>query len=209
MSRTNARLGRRGRQRGNAIVEFAAVAVFLVPLLLGSFTLGMNLNQSIRVTQVVRDAGHMYARFVDFTLPSNQDLLVRLAIGLGMTRTGGDGVVILSKITYLTDADCTGGGISLGDCTNRNMYVITNRVVVGNQGLKQSSFGTPDGNSLDTRGNAYDIYRDTSLRANTLGSLLQLSSGQFAFVAEGFFRGAGINLQSPAMSNDVYARAIY
>jgi hypothetical protein len=189
------------------MIEFALVAVFLIPLLLGSFTLGMNLNQSIRVTQVVRDAGHMYARFVDFTLPSNQDILVRLAIGLGMTRTGGDGVVIMSKITYINDADCAGAGVTLSECTNRNNYVFTHRVVVGNAGLKQSYFGTPG--NLDDKGNVVDIYRDNSARATNFSNLLTLESGQFAFVAEGFFRGAGITLSDSGLGNDIYARAIY
>ncbi|MCL4794630.1 MAG: pilus assembly protein [Bryobacteraceae bacterium] len=201
--------GRRRWSRGNAILEFAVVALFIMPLLLGTFTLGMNLNQSVRVTQVVRDAGHMYARWVDFTLPSNQDLLVRLAIGLRMTRTGGDGVILLSKITYIDDYDCTASGVPLGECTNRGTYVITNRVVVGNPSLRASAFGTPNSNSLDERGNAYDIHRDASLRADNFGSLLTLSSGQFAFVAEGHFKGAGISLTSPQVGNDVYARAIY
>jgi hypothetical protein len=192
---------RRRPQRGNTIVEFAAVALFLTPLLLGTFTLGMNLNQSVRVTQVVRDAGHMYARFVDFTLPSNQDILVRLAIGLRMTREGGDGVIILSKITFLNDADCTGAGVSLADCTNR--------VVVGNPTLRASDYGTPSNTSLDASGNSYDIYRDTSVRATNFGSVLTLNSGQFAFVAEGLFRGAGINLSSSGIGNDVYSRAIF
>ncbi|MBE7543957.1 MAG: pilus assembly protein [Bryobacteraceae bacterium] len=200
---------RRRPQRGNTIVEFAAVALFLTPLLLGTFTLGMNLNQSVRVTQVVRDAGHMYARFVDFTLPSNQDILVRLAIGLRMTRDGGDGVIILSKVTYLSDDDCTGAGVSLADCANRGNYVITNRVVVGNPSLRASDYGTPSNTSLDSSGNTYDIYRDTSVRATNFGSVLTLNSGQFAFVAEGLFRGAGINLTSSGIGNDVYSRAIF
>lgn len=200
---------RRRGNRGNTIMEFAVVALFLMPLLLGTFTLGMNLNQSVRVTQVVRDAGHMYARWVDFTLPSNQDILVRLAIGLRMTRTGGDGVIILSKITYVDDYDCTASGVPLGECVNRGNYVITNRVVVGNSSLRASEFGTPSSSSLDARGEVYDIYRDASARADGFGNLLTLTSGQFAFVAEGHFRGAGISLTSPQMGNDVYARAIY
>jgi hypothetical protein len=200
---------RRRPQHGSTMLEFAVVALFLAPLLLGTFTLGMNLNQSVRVTQVVRDAGHMYARFVDFTLPSNQDILVRLAIGLRMTREGGEGVLILSKITYLSDDDCTGAGVSLADCANRGTYVITNRVVVGNPSLRASDFGTPSDTSLDSSGNSYDIYRDTTVRATNFGSILTLNSGQFAFVAEGHFRGAGINLASSGIGNDVYSRAIF
>lgn len=207
-SRSRQTAPRRARQRGNTIIEFALVSVFLIPLLLGSFTLGMNLNQSIRVTQVVRDAGHMYARFVDFSLPSNQDLLVRLAIGLGMTRTGGDGVILLSKITYINDDDCTGAGVPLAECVNRNSYVFTHRMVIGNQSLRTSYFGTPNSSGLDSQGNVIDIYRDTSARATNFSNLLTLQSSQFAFVAEGFFRGVSITLNG-GPGDDVYARAIY
>lgn len=199
---------RRARQRGNTILEFALVTVFLIPLLFGSFNLGMNLNQSIRVTQVVRDAGHMYARFVDFNLPSNKDILVRLAMGLGMTVDGGDGVIILSKVTFINDDDCTGAGVPLAECANRNNYVITHRLVIGNAALKSSYFGTPSSAFLDSSGNVTDIYRESSARATNFGSLITLQSSQFAFVAEGFFRGAGVNLTN-GEGNDVYARAIY
>lgn len=200
--------GSRARQRGNTILEFALVAVFLIPLLFGSFNLGMNLNQTVRVTQVVRDAGHMYARYVDFSLPSNKNILVRLAMGLGMTADGGEGVIILSKITFINDADCTGAGIPLGECVNRNNYVITHRVVVGNASLRTSNFGTPSSAIMDSAGNVTDIYRQMSARATNFSHLIALQSSQFAFVAEGFFRGVGINL-SGGEGDSVFARAIY
>jgi hypothetical protein len=209
MAQRMSRDARNRRRSGHALVEFALVGVFLVPMFLGGFTVGMNLNHSVRVTQVVRDAGHMYARFVDFSLISNQDILVRLAEGMGMTRTGGSGVLILSKITFIGDDDCTGAGYALSGCANRNQYVITHRQVVGNSTLRYSAFGTPNSNSLDSSGNAIDVYGDASLRAPALGNLLTLSSGQFAFVAEGQFRGPGLDFGVLPEMNNVYTRAIF
>ncbi|HSW49962.1 MAG TPA: TadE/TadG family type IV pilus assembly protein, partial [Bryobacteraceae bacterium] len=107
---------RRRRQRGTELIEFALVATFLLPLLFGTVVMGLNLNRSIQVTQVSRDAGHMYSRSVDFSDPANQAIIVRLAQGLGIQAAGGGGVVILSTVTYIGTAQCAAGGLSSGAC---------------------------------------------------------------------------------------------
>lgn len=201
--------GRRLRQRGNSLLEFALVTVFLIPILVSTISIGFNTARAIQVTQVVRDAAHMYARFVDFSLTANQQLLVRLATGLGMTQTGGNGVLILSKITYIADSDCTGGGLTTAQCTNRNQYVVMNRIVVGNPSFHASAFGTPLSNSLDSKGDTIDYLRDTSVRAPNFGSTLVLNSGEFAFVAEGFFKGSSWTVPSTGVGNDINARWIF
>ena len=48
----------------------------------------MSLSRSLQVTQISRDAGHMYVRYVDLTQAANQDIIVRLASGMGLTRPG-------------------------------------------------------------------------------------------------------------------------
>ena len=55
------------REGGNAIVEFALVATFLVSLLMGTFSIGMTLTRSVQAGVVSRDAGAMFMRYVDFT----------------------------------------------------------------------------------------------------------------------------------------------
>ncbi len=200
---------KRRRQAGNAMIEFALVSVFLTPVLLGTVSLGLNLSRTIQVTQVVRDAGHMYARYVDFSLTGNQQLLVRIAQGLGMTQTGGTGVVILSKVTYIGDADCTGAGLTLAQCTNRGQYVIMNRIVIGNSAFRSSPLGTPSSGGMQANGDIIDIYRDTSARAANFGNILVLQSGQFAFVAEGFFNGISWGLPGYNVGNQMNARSIF
>jgi hypothetical protein len=199
----------RTRQRGNSLIEFSLVTVFLIPILVSTISIGFNTGRAIQVTQVTRDAAHMYARFVDFSLPANQQILLRIASGLGMTATGGDGVVILSKITYIADSDCAGAGLTTAECTNRNQYVVMNRIVIGNAAHHASSFGTPLSNSLDSRGDTIDYLRDTSVRAGDFGNILVLQSGEFAFVAEGFFRGSSWVVPSTGVGNDVNARWIF
>jgi hypothetical protein len=203
--RTRGRL--RKVERGSSIVEFSIAMVFLVPLMLGMVVTGMNLTRSIEVTQVVRDAGHMYARYVDFSLTSNKNLLVRLSVGLGMTTGGGNGVIYLSKVTYIADSDCTAASIPLDQCTNRNQYVIMQRQTVGNTSLSASKIGSPA--SLDSSGNVLDIYRDSSAQATNFGSILTLTSGQFAYVAEGLFRGGTNPDPSHNLLHDIYARSIF
>ena len=77
--------GRRNRQKGNAMIEFALVITFLVMLLFGTFSIGMTLTKSVQAGVIARDAGAMFMRYVDFTLTGNQDILVRLANGMQMT----------------------------------------------------------------------------------------------------------------------------
>ena len=103
---------RKKGERGNAIIEFALVLSFLVMLLMGTFSIGMTLTKSVQAGVVARDAGAMFMRFVDFSLTGNRDLLVRLANGMGMTPTGGNGVVILTQITKIGNAQCTAGGLA-------------------------------------------------------------------------------------------------
>ena len=200
---------KRRTQGGNAIIEFALVSVFLTPVLLGTVSLGLNLSRTIQVTQVVRDAGHMYARWVDFSLSSNQQLIVRLAQGLGMTQTGGNGVVILSKVTYIADSDCTGAGLTLAQCTNRNQYVILNRVVIGNVSFHSSSIGSPSSGGMDASGNITDYLRDTSAQATNFGNILTLGTGEFAFVAEGFFNGISWGVPNFNVGNTMSARSLF
>src|SRR5712692_4606052 len=124
---------------GNVLIEFALVSAFSIPLLLGMFVTGTNITRSIQVSQISRDAGHMYAMNVDFSQAANQDVIVRLALGLGMTTTGGDGVVILSHIINVYLSDCTAAGLSAAQCTNLDQTVFTHRIVIGNASLRASS----------------------------------------------------------------------
>jgi len=200
---------KRKRQRGSAIVEFALVAVFLTPILVSMITVGFNTSRAIQVTQVTRDAASMYARFVDFSIQDNQEILVRLTQGMGMTLTGGNGVIILSKVTYIADADCTAGGKTGADCTNRNKYVIRNRIVVGNKSYHASNLGTPSNTSLASNGDALNILTDATLQSNNFSTLLTLGTGEYAFVAESFFDGIAWTVPSTGLGNQLAARWIF
>src|SRR5580700_11540091 len=102
----------RGNEKGNALLEFAAVSIVVIPLFFGMVGPGVQLGRMNEAVQICRDAAHMYARGVDFSQVANQNILVNLATGTGMTVNGGNGVVIMSQIVEVYQADCTAAGLT-------------------------------------------------------------------------------------------------
>lgn len=201
----------RKRQRGNQIIEFAFCSVFLVPLFLGTVLIGMRLGRSIQVTQVGRDTAHMYARFVDFSKTGNQDMVVRIATGLGMTRTGGNGVVVLSQVMRIGDQQCADGGVAIPDCFNRLQSVVIHRVVIGNSSLRPSSLATPTPALIGTDGKIapVDYLRDASVVATNFASVLVLNSGELAYVVEAYFTSPELDSFGAYVPSGVYSRSIF
>jgi len=122
----------------------------LVPLLLGTIEVGLNLIMSLQTVEVARDAGHMFARGSDFSQPGYQTLLAGLGSNIGLSTTAGTGnaVVILSEVLYVDQGICASdgkvdaGGHPLG-CTNYQQWVFALRLTIGNSALKSSIFGSP------------------------------------------------------------------
>lgn len=200
---------RRSSQRGSSLLEFALTMILLTPILLSVVTIGFNTSRAIQVTQVTRDAGSMYARYVDFSLTDNKEVLVRLAQGLGMTLNAGSGVIYLSKVTYISEDDCTAAGLNASTCTNMNRYIIRNRISVGNVAFRSSGVGTPGATSLNGSGDAINPLTDSTLQANTFSSILTLESGQYAYVAESFFQGLAWTVPSTGVGNVLTTRWIF
>lgn len=201
----------RNRRRGNTMLEFALAMTFLIPLMLGTFTLGVNLLRTIQVTQVCRDAGSMYSRSVDFTLPGSQMMLVKMSSGLGMTQTGGGGVVMLSKVTYVSNADCTAQSLAGNACVNRGKYVFMQRIYIGNKALKSSPFGTPAESGIDASTRLIkNIYTDATAQCSGFGTILPMTStADTAYLVETYFKGTGWNLPSSNVGNQIYTRGIF
>ena len=141
---------RRTGFRGAACIEFAFITMVLVPLLLGTGAAGINMILTLQTIQLARDAGHMYARGLDFSQPGNQTILANVGSTLGLSTTAGSGsaVVILSKLTYVDNAACTAAGAvdSHGNpsgCTNLGKWVFTQRLEIGNSSVRTSNIGSP------------------------------------------------------------------
>jgi TadE-like protein len=186
----------RAAEKGSALVEFVlCFGIFWVPLFLGTLTVGFNLIAAVQVTQVCRDAAHMYSQGIDFSQSTYKSLLVSLAPSLGMAATGGKGEVILSTVTFVDRTDCAAAGISDTNCGNINKHVVTRRIVIGNSGtgFPTSLFGTPSSGLLDSSGNVKSssggvpyYLTDSSTQAPNFPTAtgITLTSQHYAYTAE-------------------------
>ncbi len=204
-------------RRGSTILEFAIVAPFLVVTLLGVAGFGISLGRYIQALQVCRDVAHMFADGVDFTQPGNKALIVLMAQGSGMTATSGNGVVILSRISTVYQADCDAASYS-GSCSNLGLAVFTQRLVVGNVALRSSAFGSPNTGIVDASGNiSSSVYlrnTDGSVRTSGFTSLLTTAGltqgqGDAAWVAELYFSYPDLAFLGNNQPAGMYARFIF
>ncbi|MCC6538869.1 MAG: hypothetical protein IT162_15050 [Bryobacterales bacterium] len=215
-------LRRRGR-RGNSIIEFGLVAIFLVPLFLGTVNLGLTLGYNLQVAQIARDTGHMYVRQLDFSNDASKELIVRLARGMGMTKNDGKGVVILTKVLYVGDDQCAGGGLAPGECPNHGRAVMVQRHTIGKESLRTSSVGTPPAGLVLTGPDAVTGLKAGDIRpadyltqagvisAATETMLPGMLAGETAFIVETYFQTPEWSLQQSytRTADGVYARAVF
>jgi hypothetical protein len=193
---------KRKRQAGASCIEFAFITLTLVPLLIGSGVIGVNLIRTLQTEQLARDAGHMFARQVDFSASGNQEILANVGTSLGMSATVGSGnaVVILSELTYVDSNACaTGGAVdSHGNpsgCTNLGKWVFIKRLTLGNSTIRSSALGSPSGVTMDstgaitpaqyvTVGGDVATFSAISPYSSVNGNAAGLPSGQVVYIAE-------------------------
>jgi len=210
----------RQKSRGVAILEFSLIALVLVPLTLGTMSIGLNMIRTLQTVQLARDAGHMYARGVNFAQPGNQTILVTLGadVGLATSATTSKALVVLSTVTYVDKATCAAAGKVDGSgnpsgCTNYQQWVFTQRISIGKTSMRTSNFGSPittgpnpvtvdsNGNiSLnDQATNTGDVAQFTGINpyANVNGTVSGLPSRQVIYVAEAATTGIAIPPYSP------------
>jgi hypothetical protein len=210
-------------QRGAAYIEFAFALLVLAPLLLGVIGLGLNMHRQMQTVQLARDAGHMYARYVDFTLVGNQQVLVNIAGTLGLSTTAGSGsaLVILSTVRYVDSSACSQAGKvdSHGNpsgCTNYQQWVFSQRLVIGNNTLKDSNLGTPSSSIVAGNGNiaitdqvtnTTDVATMTGFNPWNSTSGTGVPSGQLVYAAE--VAAAGFRMPPYAMGTNTYAQICF
>lgn len=201
---------RKHSEHGNTFIEFAVTFPVVLALFMGVFILGIGMVKAIQANQVDRNAGILFMKGLDMSQSGNQDILVRTAAGMNMTRTGGNGLIILSELLYVGDNECTAGGLAPGSCPNWDQYVVTKRIYIGNQALNNggstlaSQLATPSSSILAADGtvtaNASNVpyyLTDASTIANynmvkchSAGPTIcagGLPWGAFSFVAEVWF----------------------
>jgi hypothetical protein len=195
---------RKKLQRGSALVETAVLMFPLTLLFLGVTTLGFDLATSVHAAQVTRDVGSMYVRGVNFSATANQDLAVRLGTGLGLQRTAGDGVIYMSKITFISRQTCT--ALALSPC-NADRLVITQRVKIGNSALRPSAIGTPNAYLLNSEGLVSRYKEEASAVADIPGMVLP--EGEFAYITESYFDVPRVSIWGNSNARGVYNRVIF
>jgi len=173
-------------ERGNEIVEFALLASFLAPMLLGTFVVGMNMVKSIAVNHVVRDLDDMFIHGADFSTSGYQQLALRLGSMINLqapafasgtsnvqsnTGTAGDGLIWVTKMMYVgaaTDPTCS--QVSAGSCSNHDKFVYLQRIVFGNSNLlsqQQSTLGDASLANISSSGLVQNYLTDTGAQLPT------------------------------------------
>jgi hypothetical protein len=173
---------RQKRQSGSTLLEFAIVVPCLVLLFFGTIGLGVMMGRYIQAVQVDRDVTHMYSDGIDFTQTTPQNIVIQqLALGTGITATGGNGTIIFSQIQTVYQVDCTAAAVS--NCANLGLPVFTQRLTLGNTSLRTSNYGTPTSTLMDAKGNispsVYLANTDSSVRVAS-GFESQLSTAAIA-----------------------------
>ena len=153
------------------MIEFALTLPILILICFGTLSASQLLERYLTVLQLVRNAGNMYSRSVDFSLTQNRELLLTSSTGLSMTLNGGDGVVYMSRV------EVAGAG------SNNGFPVVTNRVAVGQVSLASSRIATPT--SVLPNGDVDDYENDPLARAMVAPSLT-LAGGDIAYVVEAY-----------------------
>ena len=199
----------RSRRRGGMLVESALVIAFLlVPLILGLIVVGFNLIRAVQVNQINRDAGHMFARNVDFSSNAsgqgNRAVIYQMAPRLKTTTSAGTAVLILSAIQYIGSNTCS-------SCGNLNHAVFKQQLVLGNPSLHASKFGTVSTSSLtsDGTGTVKDPLNDATVRTDGILAKLPMLDGDMAYVAETYYSSTDIDIPGFISPSGVYARAIF
>jgi hypothetical protein len=216
---------------GTSSIEFAFLLLVLVPLLLGTGVTGANMIRSQQAIQLARDAGHMYARGLDFSQAGNKTVLADLGSSVGLSTTAGSGsaVVILSSLTYVDKSTCASVGAvdasgNPSGCTNYTKWVFTQRLTIGNSSIRSSAFGAPftnppNGVTVDsstgkiskqdyvTKSGAVAQFNSINPYASVNGKVSGLPSGQLLYVAEA--GSTGFNM-SPFVTNaSVYSYSLF
>lgn len=203
-------------ENGNAMMEFAVVSVVLIPVLFGTVAFGVNLGNMLQCAQITRDVAHMYAEQIDFSQAANQNLAVYLAQGLGgMTVNGGNGVLILSQIREVYQADCTAAGPTLGACTNLGQRVFQNRLIIGNSALRSSDFGAPAAADVTSNGSISAqnyLTHAGDVATGFTDAILPEADNEVAYVVEGYFATPNLSFLGnwdATSSGGTYTRAIF
>jgi hypothetical protein len=187
------------------------ISLVLVPLLLGVTVYGLNLIRILQANQLNRDAGHMFARGVDFSGSAsglvNRAILYKMTPALKTATSSGTAVLILSSVQYVGTTSCS-------SCANVGHVVFLQQIVLGNPSLKASTFGTVPASKMGTDGKVTNPLDDTGVRADGVLKYLNMSAaimgdGNTAFIAETYLSSADLTIPGFPTPAGTAARAFF
>lgn len=197
---------------GTSILEFALVAWPTVLMMLGVVVVGIDLGRSVQVAQICRDADSMFVRGVPLYQTGAQGVIVRLGQNLNLQLSGGDGLVILSKIQSVPNTAVCGqpGTTSYTNCAAANyISVLTQRIIFGDTTLPGTHFPTTGAVTYDSQDQVNNYLTDPNAVVSSFPSTLQLKQYETSYVAETFFRSPTVTLGGFSGSPGTYAQAFF
>jgi hypothetical protein len=202
----------KSRERGSALVEFAlCFSLFWMPLFLGTYEIGFSLMREVQLTQVCRDAGHMYSQGTDFSQPAPVALLASLAPGNFKMTASGNTVLYLSTVVYVDKSVCPNG--LQPNCTNYGMVVFTRQIPIGNTSLRKSNFGGANApGAVDGSYNVLHPYTDANAVASGFPSAMLTtgaSSSNMAYVSEMYVNSSDLSIWSYLGTPGQYSQSIF
>jgi hypothetical protein len=213
MQRRNSR--RHKNQKGTSVLEFALIIWPTVLMLMGVVVVGNQLGRAVEAGQVCRDADSMYVRGVDFSQTGNQAELARIGQALNLqSSNSGNGIVILSKITFIPDPSSSCGlpaDPGYSTCTT-GQYRLAQRTIIGNTSLPGTHYtttGTPTYDSENNVTNYSDYTNGTAATISNFQNTLVLYPGQFTYVAETYFQMLDLSLPGFQSNPGVYSVAFF
>ena len=206
---------RRKNRKGTSILEFALIVWPTILMLMGVVVVGNELGRAVEAAQVCRDADSMYVRGVDFSLSGNRDELARIGAALNLQNANaGNGLVILSKVTFIPDPSSSCGVPSdagYSTCTI-GQYRLAQRTTFGNTTLPGTHFattGTPTYDSENNVTNYSDYTNGTAATISNFQNTLVLYPGQFSYIAETYFQMLDLSMPGFQSSPGVYSVAFF
>jgi Flp pilus assembly protein TadG len=198
-------------ERGVSILEFALIVIPMVFMMFGVVVIGVDLSRAIQVAQIARDADAMFMRGVPLYSTPAQNFLAQLGQGMNLQTSGGDGLVILSKIQFIPDASCgTPSSSTYANCT-----VGTNRLVqriqIGNTAISGSAtrFPTAGSVSYDSLDQVNNYLTDANAVVTNFATSLQLKPLEVSYVAEAYFQTSTVSLGIIQTSPGIYAQTFF
>jgi len=203
---------KRSGERGVSILEFALIVIPMVFMLFGVVVIGVDLGRAVQVAQIARDADSMFSRGVPFYSTSAQNFLIQLGQNMNLQSSGGDGLVILSKIQSIPDTTVCGapGSANYSTCTTYTNALVQ-RIQIGNTAISGSATRFPTAGTVtyDSLDQVNNYLTNTNAVVPNFSSSLALQPNEISYVAEAYFQTNTVSLGVIQTSPGIYAQAFF